>query len=402
MTSANTTTPSTATNQSASAAAKVGRDVSIDFLRGLVMVLMVLDHARDFFYGFRDDPTDLATTTPVLFTTRFVTHFCAPVFVLLSGTAAYLHGRRGSGPALRRFLVTRGFVLIALELTVVRLGWIPDPGYHLTPLQVIWAIGWSMVALAPLTRLPLPWLVAISAVVIAGHDLFDGVRADQLGAWDWLWHVLHEPGMLQLAPGHAFWVLYPLVPWIFVMAMGYALGAIVVLPPEPRRGQLRAIGLALIAVFVALRALNVYGDPVPWSAQRSWAFTIMSFLNCEKYPPSLLYLAMTLGPSLLLLAYAPARADSSIVRVLVTFGRVPLLFYVTHLFLLRYSAIPISYLRFGADAFTPPPRGIAGSAELGLWAAYAAWAAALVLLYPLCRRYAALKATRTDAWLRYL
>src|SRR5262249_42232512 len=150
------------------------------------------------------------------------------------------------------------------------------------------------------------------------------------------------------------------------------------------------------------RAINGYGDPEPWSEQRSWVFTAMSFLNCTKYPPSLLYLAMTLGPALLLLAYAPSRAESPLVRVLVTFGRVPLLFYVTHLYLLRYSAIPISYLRFGAESFVPPPKGIGGSAELGLWAAYAAWAAALVLLYPLCRRYAELKATRTDAWLRYL
>ena len=208
--------------------------------------------------------------------------------------------------------------------------------------------------------------------------------------------------MLVFAPGHTFMVLYPLVPWIFVMAMGYALGAIVVLPPELRRARLRAIGLASIAAFVVLRALNGYGDPVPWDAQRSWPLTVMAFLNCEKYPPSLLYLLMTLGPALLLLAYAPSRADSRFVRVLVTFGRVPLLFYVTHLFLLRYTALPISFLRFGADAFAPPPKGISGSAELGLWAAYAAWAAALVLLYPLCRKYAALKATRSDAWLRYL
>ena len=381
--------------------AALARDVSIDFLRGLVMVIMALDHARDFWNGFRVDPTDLATTTPFLFATRVVTHFCAPVFILLSGTAAYLYGRRASGPELRRFLLTRGLFLIALELTVVHFGWIPAFGHHWIPLQVIWAIGWSMVCLAALSALPLPVLVALSAAVVLGHNLLDGVDAASFGGGAWLWRILHQPGPIALADGHVAQVLYPLVPWIFVMALGYALGAVMVLPAQRRRTLLTAIGCSLIAAFLLLRGFNLYGDPRPWLPQDSLLLRAMAFVNTTKYPPSLLYLCMTLGPALLLLAYAP-RADAAWVKALVTFGRVPLLFYVAHLYLLRYPAVPVALTRFGERGAQMAPEGTMGSPELPLWTAYAAWAVAIALLYPLCKRYAQLKATGSSPWLRYL
>jgi uncharacterized membrane protein len=379
--------------------ARPPRTESIDVLRGIVMVLMVLDHARDFFWGFRFRATDLAVTTAPLFFTRWMTHFCAPVFVLLAGLGAFLYGQRHGPRSVSRFLLTRGLWLIVLEVTVIRLCWIPDLGYHLTVLQVIWVLGWSMVALAGLSRLPRPLLIGVGVALVAGHNLLDPLNAQKLGALDWLWTVVHRGGVLMPAPGHRVFVSYPLLPWIGVMALGFALGPLFLREAPERRRALLRLGLLACAAFVVLRALNVYGDPVPWSAQpRGAVFTVLSFLNCQKYPPSLLFVLMTLGPALCLLAFLQGGATA---RPLVVFGRVPLLFYVGHLVLLRYSSLPLGIARFGASALRPPP-GHAGSPEFPLWVTYLAWALALLALYPLCRWFAALKARRRDRWLSYL
>jgi uncharacterized membrane protein len=378
------------------------REIAIDWVRGLVMVVMVLDHARDFFHGMRDAPTDLATTTPILFATRIVTHFCAPVFIFLAGTAAYLYGR-GRTPAERsRFLFTRGLWLVVLELTVIRLGWIPDPGYHITPLQVIWAIGWSMIALAALSRLPIPVLAGISALVVIGHDGLDGVHAATFGDLAWLWNVLHQSSELTLVPGHVLWVAYPLVPWIFVMALGFAFGTTVALPRDQRRALWLRTGAALVLAFFIVRGINLYGDPEPWHAQRSWLWTAMAFVNTHKYPPSLDYLLMTLGPALIVLALAPARSDAWYARPLLVFGRVPLFFYVAHLYLLRYTSIPLAIVHLGKVAFRMPPNGSGGSPELPLGYTYLAWLTALLVLYPACRWYARIKAGGRHPLLSYL
>jgi uncharacterized membrane protein len=375
---------------------------SLDTLRGLVMSLMVLDHARDFFFGLTPRPTDLATTTVPLFLTRWITHFCAPVFVFLAGTSARLYARRHGAAAASRFLLVRGLGLVALELTVVRLGWIPDLGYHFTVVQVIWALGWSMVALAGLGRLPAPALAAVGAVVVAGHDLLDGVRASALGPAAPLWIVLHQPGFLEPVPGHRFFVSYSLIPWVGVMALGHVFGGLYGRPADERRRLMNRIGLAAAAAFVVLRLANRYGDPTPWAPQpRGPIFTVLSFINCEKYPPSLLFLLMTLGPALCLLARLEGGPAPRALRPLATFGRVPLLFYVAHLFLLRYASGPLAYARWGASAFLPPP-GHAGSPGFPLWTAYLAWALALLVLAPLCRRLAWLKQHRPAAWLSYL
>ena len=374
---------------------------SIDALRGTAMVLMVLDHARDFFVGMRGNATNLATTNVVLFFTRWVTHFCAPVFVLLAGTAAYLHSQKHGAKATRRFLWTRGLWLILLELTVVRFAWIPDPFYHFSLLQVIWALGWSMLALAALSHLPHRWVVAIGALIVLGHNLLDPIDRRQLtGIAEPIWNFLHEPADLHFG-ARTVYVAYPILPWIGVMALGFGLGKVFELPAAERQRSLLRLGLGAVLAFLVLRGSNLYGNPEPWTVQpRGSVFTFLSFLNCEKYPPSLAYLLMTLGPALLLLR-AFDRTQARALAPLELFGRVPLFFYVAHLYLLRFSALPIAVLRFGKSAFAPPP-GHAGSPGYGLWAGYAAWLGALLLLYPLCRWFARKKATSRSAWLSYL
>lgn len=371
------------------AADERARRDALDVLRGLVMVVMALDHARDFLHAGGFDPLDLARTTPALFLTRWVTHFCAPVFVLLAGTGAYLAGRRGrTRGELSRFLLTRGLWLVLLELSAVRLGWSFGLDPHFAIVQVIWAIGWSMVLLAGLVHLPRAWVLAFGLLVIAGHDAFDGVTSVGGPTLDGLWHVLHVRGPVEIAPGWRLFVLYPLVPWIGVMAAGYGLGGLLSGELPDWRRRTRALGLGLCALFVLLRLLNRYGDPAPWRPQESALFSVFSFVDCEKYPPSLDYLLMTLGPALLLLALLPERARG-LAAWLAVYGRVPLFYYLLHLPLLHLLA-----LACGAGPFSG--RG------LGLGGVYAVWALAVLLLYLPCRGWGALKRARRSAWLSYL
>ncbi len=271
------------------------RLIAIDMLRGLVMVLMVLDHGRDFFTNVRFRPTDLTQTSVPLFLTRWVTHLCAPTFIFLAGVSVYLYfvRRPQSRQELSRYLIIRGLWLVFLELTVVRFGWVFDPTYSFLSAGVLWAIGWSMVVLAALIYLPIPAIAALGILLIGGHNLFDNVHAEQLGRWGWLWAVLHEQKMFTPFPKKIFLIAYPLIPWIGVMATGYAFGTVFNKEKITRLRLSRRLGLGLIASFVVLRALNVYGDPQPWSVQKNLSYTILSFINCHKYPPSLLYLLMT-------------------------------------------------------------------------------------------------------------
>jgi len=376
------------------------RTRSIDLLRGAVMVLMVLDHARDFYVGMGAGPTALATTTVPLFLTRWVTHFCAPVFVLLAGVSAQLYASKRGLPAARHFLLTRGLWLVLLELTIVRFAWIPEPFYRFTLLQVIWVLGWAMVVLAGLSYLPKRAIVAVGAVIVLGHNALDPLDRGHFGALEPVWNLLHERAVLTLG-GRKVFVSYPVLPWLGVAALGFGLGAWYQKPaPERQRWLLRA-GTAATLGFLLLRGLNVYGDPTPWTAQaRGSLFTVLSFLNCQKYPPSLSYLLMTLGPALMALSLLE-RLPSRSWQALVTFGRVPLFFYVAHLYLLRFSAAPLAFARFGSSAFKPPP-GHAGSPEYPLWTAYLALAVALLLLYPACRWFARKKAASRSPWLSYL
>ena len=378
---------------------------SVDVLRGLVMIVMALDHTRDFFSKARFDPLDLSRTTPALYFTRWITHFCAPVFVFLAGTGARLSLSRGRSPAtLSRFLWTRGLWLVIVEATIVSFGWSFDPGFHTIVLQVIWAIGWSMAFLALLVRLPTAAVAAIGIAIVAGHNLLDSVRPEAFGPAAWVWNVLHVSSWTPIADpgGHAFMLVYPLIPWIGVIAAGYAFGTVYAWEPGRRRRFLLSLGAGLSLLFVALRWSNVYGDPRRWTPRRTPLLTLMDFLNCEKYPPSLLYLLMTLGPAILLLALLERPAGAAGSKVVV-YGRVPFFYYVLHIPLVHAMAIAIFIFRYGPVVMrygpgNPPPPDLG----FGLPAVYLAWASAVAVLYLPCRWFAALKARRRDAWLSYV
>ena len=378
---------------------------SIDLLRGLVMVVMALDHVRDYFSQSRFDPLDLSLTTVPLALTRLVTHFCAPVFVFLAGTGAYLSLTRGkSRRALSRFLLTRGLWLVLLELTVVRLAWEFNFDYSNAFVQVIWAIGWSMIALSALVYLPSRLAGALGVAMIFSHNLFDRVDPGDLGLFGWTWQILHAGGPIAYAPGHVFFIAYPLIPWVGVMAAGFAFGEIFTLDRAKRGRILLSLGGGLVLLFVLLRGFNLYGDPLPWSVQGSLGMSLISFLNCQKYPPSLLYLSMTLGPAIASLALLEKWKGNGAGFFLV-FGRVPMFYYILHLYLIHILAISTAALLgldigflFSAPFFRPFVSGWG----FGLPGVYAFWAVTVFSLYPLCRWFAGVKQRRKDPWLSYL
>jgi uncharacterized membrane protein len=370
------------------------RLAAVDLLRGIVMVVMTLDHVRDFFSSVRFEATDLDQTTAALFLTRWVTHFCAPTFVLLAGVSAFLAGKkRRSTAELSRFLVTRGLWLVVLELTVVRVGWFFDLDFTRFALQVIWAIGMSMVVLAALVFLPTAAVAVFGVGMIATHNLLDGVRPERFGDLAWLWYVLHVPHLP---------VIYPLIPWIGVMAAGYGLGALLSREVAERRRLLLLIGVGMTLAFVVLRAVNRYGDPSPWSTQASAGFTLLSFLNTTKYPPSLLFLLMTLGPAIAALPVLERRTGP-VARFFLVFGRVPLFYYVLHLYLIHALAIAVAAMTnasagalFTIFAAFPPEHGF------GLPVVYLVWVVVVATLYAPSRWFAGVKARRRDVWLSYL
>ena len=383
--------------------AKRQRVDSVDMVRGLVMVVMALDHVRDFLSG-AGNPTDLATTTVPLFFTRWITHFCAPVFFLLTGTGAYLALRRKTKRQLSHFLFSRGVWLIFLELVLMRcLAFQFNFDYRLTMVFVLSALGSAMIVLSALVYLP-DWAVtAFGAVMIATHNLLDGIDSQRP-----LWIILHSLGPIVNTPRHAVFVAYPLIPWVGVTAVGYGLGRIFSWPAERRKAFLTRLGVALTISFIVLRAINRYGDPVRWSHQKSAAFTLISFLNTNKYPPSFLFLLMTLGPALLALRAFDGWTPRWLGPVL-TIGRVPLFYYILHIPLIHLIAVIVCYARYGhvywmfqspspaQYPITPPPGW-----GLSLPGIYLVWGIVVLLLYPLCRWYDGLKRRRRDAWLSYI
>ena len=392
---------------------------SIDWLRGLVMVVMMLDHTRDFFSAeqFQFDPTNLDRTSIALFLTRWITHFCAPVFFFLAGTGAYLRLARGGTPKeLSWFLVSRGVWLIVLELTIIRALITFDVLPRGTYIgQTIWALGWAMIVLAGLVHLPLRVTGAFGVLMILVHNAFDGIPVPSCApgqpvcsAGDLLVRVLHVQGPIMLgADGPIFLALYPLIPWIGVMAAGYAFGRLYTMDVADRRRILLRLGGAMVVLFVVLRATNLYGDPSKWSVQpRGAAFTVLSYLNVTKYPPSLLFLCMTLGPAILLLAYLERERRGRLGMALVQFGRVPLLFYV----LQWVFAHGVAFAAFAAAGkptealfiFHNNPPEVLAQAGFPLPIVYVFWIAGVLALYPICKWYAELKRRRNDWWLGYL
>jgi uncharacterized membrane protein len=385
---------------------------SVDLLRGLVMVIMALDHTRDFVHAaaMAYRPEDLTQTTAAIFLTRWITHVCAPVFMFCAGLGAFfwLERRGGSTAELSRFLWTRGLWLIVLEFTLVRFGFFFNFDYSLLILLVFWALGISMIVLAALVHLPFRVLAGLSAGLIALHNLTDGIRAASFGGASWVWNVLHQPGVIPTG-GPLLLVAYPLVPWIGVMAAGYCFGRVYRLPQERRARLLVRLGLGLTAAFIVLRLLNVYGDPNPWAGQRTALFTLLSFLNTTKYPPSLLFLLMTLGPSIAFLGWFD-RARPGERNPLLVFGRVPLFYFVLHLPVIHAVAIGLTWLRYGVQPFllTPPPT-LGTARELfppdygwSLGFTYVVWIAVVVALYPVCLWFSRLKQRRREWWVRYL
>jgi uncharacterized membrane protein len=372
------------------------------------MFLMALDHVRDYFGAASANPTNLATTTTALFLTRWITHFCAPTFFLLTGTSAYLSGRRRGPAALSGFLVTRGLWLILLDTVVLRcLGWQFNFDFRVNLVIVLWALGWSMIVLALLVRWPIV-AGAFGLLLIVGHNLLDGVNASTFGAAAPLWNILHQPGVILGGPRYFILIAYPLIPWVGVTAAGYALGQLFDWEAPRRRAFLLRLGTAAIAAFVLLRLSNVYGDPQPWKVQHSGVFTVLSFLNTNKYPPSLLFLLMTLGPALLVLR----RLDGGVprwLRPVMALGKVPLFYFSLHVVLIHLLALVACAIRYGdvhwvfqsstldQYPFAQPPGW-----PIALPWIYAIWLLVVIMLWPLCRWFAAVKARRRDWWLSYL
>ena len=372
---------------------------------------MALDHVRDFFHvgamSFQAD--DLTKTTVAIFFTRWVTHFCAPVFMLTTGMGAYLWGSKpGRTKAdLTRCLVSRGAWLIFLEFTVLRLGYFLSLTSSPWLLTILWAIGWSMIALGLLIHIPLNVLAPLSVSVIALHNAADSVTSGVFGPLAPLWKFLHEPGAI-IAGKTVFFVGYPVVPWLFVMSAGYCLGHLFQQDEGTRRRWLMGLGAGMTIGFLVLRALNVYGDPRPWSSDIP-GMTVLSFLRTLKYPPSLLFLLMTLGPALLLLSWYD-RLDWQPKNPLLIIGRVPLFFFVTHFWLAHLLEFPLAFIRYGEVGFLlgplPSMGGPAAAYPTGfgysLPETYAIWLLVLALCYPLCRWFASVKERRSDWWLGYL
>jgi uncharacterized membrane protein len=385
------------------------RLVSIDIVRGLVMVLMAIDHVRDYFTKLRFEPETLDLTYPSLFLTRWVTHLCAPGFFLLAGTGAFLYAQRHGEPAVRRFLLTRGVWLIVLEFTLVGTAWSFQVPWGF--FGVIWCLGASMIVVAGLTLLRPRGMLVVAIVVIAAHDLLDPIRPSAFGSWGFLWSLVHVRGGIHIGSVQEF-VLFPLVPWCAVMALGYAIGPLFLRKDRGQPVLLRA-GWAALAVFAMLRLTNVYGNPPvglggvsqgDWHLQPTMAKSVILFFDVEKYPPSLQFLLMTLGVICLLLWGAERWRDSRLLAPLIVFGRVPLFFYVAHLYVIHALAVfaallahqPTAWLFHGA-IFGPEP----DTYGFGLPVVYAVWALVVLLLYWPCKRLAALKQSGRYPWLSY-
>lgn len=404
--------------KSASALTQSPRLVSVDILRGVVMVIMALDHTRDFFTYWKFSPEDITQTYGALFFTRLITHFCAPVFCFLAGTGAFLATSRGKTVSQISWLFfTRGLWLVFLELTVMSLAWTFSFSYLFSGALVLWALGWSMVAMALLVRLPIRWIAGFGLVMIATHNLLDPINPASFGRLRWLWMMIHTPGFYFVTPNFGFDIYYSLVPYIGIMATGFAFGALLTRPD--RRKRIFQIGAAMTALFFVLRGINLYGNGIagqvfgyplsagPWYVQPTHTLTIISFFNTLKYPPSLDYLLMTLGPALLALAWFEGmKAEQGLSHFFLVYGRVPMFYYLLHIYLIHAMAVvaawifhqPTAWLWHGGIYLSTPD----GYGH-GLPFIYAVWITAVLILYYPCRWFMEYKRQHRDKnWLSYI
>lgn len=389
------------------------RILSIDILRGTIMAIMALDHVRDYFHKGLPEPMDLDHTTPALFFTRWITHYCAPIFVLLSGLSAYLSGIRRGRKELGLFLVKRGLWLLLIEITVVTFGWTFKPHYPAIILQVIWAIGLSMVVLGLLSQLPWAAVLTIALIIICGHNLMDTWQVDRSEpVTRWLWDALHHGSFPPYVDAHGvphvprFIVIYPVLPWLGIMSLGYCLGRLYEpgFDTERRKNILWQAGVGMIATFIVLRYLNIYGDPRPWKPQATALFSLFDMLHVQKYPPSLLFTCMTIGPGLLFLSFSE-RWQGRLANIVTVFGRVPFFYYILHIYTIHLLAVALFYISGFTNAdigkgfmfnFRPSEMGFS------LAGVYAVWLLVLLFLYFPCRWYNKLKSRRSDWWLSYV
>ena len=380
---------------------------SIDLLKGLVMAVMALDHVRDYFHysAFMFDPADPTQSTLPIFFTRWITHFCAPAFSFLAGLSAFMVGKRKSKKELSGFLLKRGLWLILIEMTIVNFAWYFDVYFRSPGLLVIWSLGISMIVLAALIHLPKKLILLFSLVLIFGHNLFDNIHfADNV-----IWAILHELAFFQLTDGVEFAVLYPVVPWIAVMSLGYYFGSFYdnSFDSVKRKKVFNYIGVSALILFIIIRFINFYGDPIPWKDDNTTTKDLISFLNPSKYPPSLLYLLMTLSATFLFLANAE-KLKGKIVDFFSTFGRVPFFYYILHIYLIHLIAILFAgFSKFGWQTMIledwvtvmPTLKGYG----FPLWVVYAVWVGVIVLLYPVCKKFDKYKQAHKEKWwLSYL
>ena len=385
----------------------MNRVTTIDVTRGLVMVIMALDHVRDLLHipALTQNPADLTTTTSAIFLTRWITHLCAPTFVFLSGTSAYLSLRKRNDESARRFLLKRGVVLILLELTIVNFAFWFDIHFHSLMLQVIYAIGGGLVILSFLTKLPVKWVGIIGLIIVFGHNLLQIVPSFTNLAARLGWSLLFRTEFFPLSPSFGLLVGYPLIPWLGIMLVGYACGQLMERPIGQRKPLLLRIGLGSLALFILLRFLNVYGDPAPWSTQKDGLFTFLSFINVTKYPPSLLYDLLLLGLMFLILSVADG-ANNTFTRWLTVYGKVPMFYYILHWYLVHLSMIGMSLLQGYSLADIPSGPlnfGRPAGAGISLGLVYVVWFGLVLALYPLCKWYGRYKANHPEVGLlRYV
>ncbi len=374
---------------------------------------MALDHIRDFAHdsGYAYDPVDFRVAPLIVYLTRWITHFCAPTFVFLAGVSMWLQAAKGKDTSrLSSFLVKRGLWIVGLEVTVISFGWsfaIP----YMPFLQVMWAIGWCMVAMAALVRLPRTAVLTVGAGIVLLHNLLDPIQAKNLGNFGPAWLILHQGGILTWNSQPFAIAFYPLLPWLGVMALGYGLGFVFL--SADRDKLLLRLGLGMLATFAVLRGLHGYGDPLPWSTQATFLQTAMNFFNVQKYPPSLLYVCATVGPTLLVARFlsrcTPETMNGPVAQFFRTFGSVPMMAYLAHLYIMHAVAIAMHFVAgHNLDGMFNTilksfmkPEAFTGTG-FPLWAVYIAWLIIIALVYPICRWWMGVKRRRTDWWLSYL
>ena len=389
---------------------RTNRIESIDFLRGIVMIIMTLDHVRDYFFfgSFTSNPTDLDSTTPLLFYTRIITHYCAPVFVLLTGTSAYLYGTKKNKSDLSKFLFTRGIWLIFLEVVVNNFIWFFNPSYSFIVLQVIWAIGFSMLFLSGIIYFSNKIIFMIGIAIICLHNLFDVFVFEGQSLDAIMWYFLHQPSMIKISEYSSLVFGYPIIPWVGLIALGYVMGSLYSEYQSKKRiSLLMKLGIYSVLAFIVLRLTNFYGEPNHFAVQKNLTFSVMAFFNTTKYPPSLLYLLMTIGPSLILLSLIE-KYKNKFTDFFIVFGRVPLFYYFTHVFFIHIIAIIVLIIEnedygimLNMTPFLPNQYQLM---EYGypLWVVYLVWVIVVLILYPISYKYMKYKSNSKKWWLSYL